>query len=464
MGLEQGVPSPKDIPAKPIEIVSSDREVTLKQLVPQDSEELFALIDRNRAHLSQFGDETASKYPTLESVHASIEDPKNAGRFRFAIRDRQGQLVGRINLTPDKDNSGRAEIGYFLGSEYQGQGFVGRAATALTDYAFGNLGFEEIYADVAQGNAASSRVLVRAGYQETGPSPRHEGDIEFIKRKDAIAGRILTLIEEKMVKANEEEKQEVLAQAQELYVKTKEFVAPVITAFADHLLKTAGEEGRGKIVFVARDGIGPYQAAQALLERFPTRYPSVEREQLVYAYLTRKVVWNSSAETLHQYFEELGIKEGDRVTFADVGMYGTILHELESKLGKLAPTNVEYLISRTSEARGFIDNGQDRKLPVFEHIMGNPAVHFLEDTFSGGIKSPSVLEETEKGLQPDTRDTEYPPDIAIKREVALLAIRDYVDDLEQGDLDRNLDEAVTKLNGFLLDPSNFRQLMVPHER
>lgn len=172
---------PKNIyDALRIEILSPDGEIALSQFVSRDSEEIFALIDGNRSHLSQFGDKTSNNYPTLETVRESIEHPKNPKRLRFAIRNRQGQLVGSINLTPDEDNSTQGEIGYYLGAEFQKQGYMRRAVQILTDYGFNNLGYETIYGDVTEGNVASANTLRKAGYQEI---ERHDGKIRYSKTK-----------------------------------------------------------------------------------------------------------------------------------------------------------------------------------------------------------------------------------------------------------------------------------------
>ncbi len=180
MGIKEDSPGvPGKLP-RPVEILSHDGAIVLKQLIPQDAEELFALIDRNREHLSQHGDDTAAKYPTLESVSDSIVTPKNPHRMRFAIRNAQGEVVGSINLTPDKDTSERGEIGYYLGSEFQGKGYAGRAVERLTEYAFQELGYETLFGEVAEGNNPSVKVLEGTGYRETG---RNEGKIIFSKRK-----------------------------------------------------------------------------------------------------------------------------------------------------------------------------------------------------------------------------------------------------------------------------------------
>lgn len=175
-GLQTG-----DLPGNnPVELTSSDGEVVLRQFTPQDAEEIFALINRNRGHLSQHGENTANRYPTLESVRESIENPKNPNRLRFAIRNRKGQFIGSINLTPDTENTKQAEVGCYLGAEFSKQGYMTRALEMVTTYGFQNLGYETIYGDVVETNTASSNALLRNGYRQ---ASRFNGKIRYTKQK-----------------------------------------------------------------------------------------------------------------------------------------------------------------------------------------------------------------------------------------------------------------------------------------
>jgi ribosomal-protein-serine acetyltransferase len=161
---------------KIMEIKSPNGEVLLKQFAPQNSEEIFALIDRNREHLSQFGDDTAGKYPDVESVRESIINPKNPDRLRMVIYNKQKELVGSINLTPQEKNPHTGEIGYYLGSKFTGKGYATEAVKTLTDFAFNNLDYKVVFGKVTEGNTASANVLLHSGYVETG---RHDNKIEF---------------------------------------------------------------------------------------------------------------------------------------------------------------------------------------------------------------------------------------------------------------------------------------------
>ena len=153
-------------PKNPIEIVSSETGISLRQLTPDDARVAFDLIDRNREHLSQFGDVTARNYVTYDQMLNSIILPRNPFRLRFGIRNAEGIYVGSINVTPTVENREVGEIGYYIGREFEGQGYTTSAVDALTDYAFENLGYQELFGSVVDGNTGSVRVLQKAGFTE----------------------------------------------------------------------------------------------------------------------------------------------------------------------------------------------------------------------------------------------------------------------------------------------------------
>ena len=95
----------------------------------------------------------------------------NAGRTTlstFAICDADGP-IGSAGLTlRDADYRHSAEIGYWLGKPFWGQGIATAAVRVLTDYAFESLGLIRIEAHIFARNHASARVLEKAGYQREG--------------------------------------------------------------------------------------------------------------------------------------------------------------------------------------------------------------------------------------------------------------------------------------------------------
>lgn len=88
------------------------------------------------------------------------------------------------------------EIGYMLARDVWGQGYATEIATALLAYGFNTLGFSQMMAVTDATNAASVRVLIKAGMQQThylpeyGPSRSDDPSITtiyFIKSAPASA-------------------------------------------------------------------------------------------------------------------------------------------------------------------------------------------------------------------------------------------------------------------------------------
>lgn len=147
----------------PLTLPTEQDPVVLRQLTVEDAPAYFAAVDANRDHLSQFGDETAAKYPDLKSVVNSIANPSNPDKIRMGIWDGD-TFVGSANLTPDEDGQA-TELGYWLDARHTGKGYATLATTALSKYALPR--FHRVYAEVVEGNEASSRVLMRSGFEQT---------------------------------------------------------------------------------------------------------------------------------------------------------------------------------------------------------------------------------------------------------------------------------------------------------
>ena len=86
------------------------------------------------------------------------------GEAHFVI-SLEGRLIGLCGVEP---REGGAEIGYWLGVPYWGQGYATEAARALIDFAFDDLDHEALQAGARVTNPASRRVLEKCGFQWIG--------------------------------------------------------------------------------------------------------------------------------------------------------------------------------------------------------------------------------------------------------------------------------------------------------
>jgi RimJ/RimL family protein N-acetyltransferase len=89
--------------------------------------------------------------------------------FQWGIaRQIDDRVIGTCTLSRIDANNRRAEIGYALGSDYWGNGYMQEALTLLFDFSFGQLNFHRLEADVDPQNASSIKILERLGFQKEG--------------------------------------------------------------------------------------------------------------------------------------------------------------------------------------------------------------------------------------------------------------------------------------------------------
>jgi RimJ/RimL family protein N-acetyltransferase len=106
---------------------------------------------------------------------ATAQQPQT--NFAIAV---SGTAVGGIGLMLHDDvERCSAEVGYWLGRAFWGQGVVPAALRALTAYAFGAHSLTRVYALPFADNAPSIRVLEKVGY-------RFEGRLRRSAVKDGV--------------------------------------------------------------------------------------------------------------------------------------------------------------------------------------------------------------------------------------------------------------------------------------
>lgn len=89
--------------------------------------------------------------------------------FKWGIALNSNDLViGTCTLFNLHLDHHRAEVGYALGRDYWGQGYMGEALSALFDFCFSNLDLHRLEADVDPRNANSIKTLERLGFRQEG--------------------------------------------------------------------------------------------------------------------------------------------------------------------------------------------------------------------------------------------------------------------------------------------------------
>jgi RimJ/RimL family protein N-acetyltransferase len=101
-------------------------------------------------------------------IAAGHEAAAQGQRYPFAIvRRRDGQLLGCMTLLLAPEHR-RAELAYWIGRPYWGQGYATEAGARVVAYAFEELGVNRVAAQGMSRNRASLRVMEKIGMVHEG--------------------------------------------------------------------------------------------------------------------------------------------------------------------------------------------------------------------------------------------------------------------------------------------------------
>jgi [ribosomal protein S5]-alanine N-acetyltransferase len=125
--------------------------------------------------------ETRTREQARDSLEWMIETFERQGFGHLAVeRKEDGVFVGRAGLNvwdpsdwsitrlDEADGPTEIEVAYLFGRDYWGQGYATEAATAIRDWAFGELGFERLIALIYPDNVRSIRVAEKLGMTPDG--------------------------------------------------------------------------------------------------------------------------------------------------------------------------------------------------------------------------------------------------------------------------------------------------------
>lgn len=124
---------------------------------------------------------------TWISGHAAKFAEGKGAVFAVTLKD-GGSLLGSVSLVIMPEHR-HAEMGYWLGRPYWGQGYASEAARAVLDFGFETLGLHRICAQHFGTNPASGRVMQKIGMTYEGRLREHV--IKWGKFEDSVLYGIL---------------------------------------------------------------------------------------------------------------------------------------------------------------------------------------------------------------------------------------------------------------------------------
>lgn len=145
-------------------------DLELRLLEEADAEELFALVDANRAYLREWLpwlDQNTEVEHTRAFIRATQKQYADRNGFTCGIR-RRGRLVGVVGLHGIDWPNLKTSIGYWVAEAHQGHGIVTRSCAALLPHLFEELGLNRVEIACAPGNARSAAIPERLGFTREG--------------------------------------------------------------------------------------------------------------------------------------------------------------------------------------------------------------------------------------------------------------------------------------------------------
>ena len=142
----------------------------LKRLHADDAPAVLAFEVANRSYfaasISDRGDEFFDQF--ADRYSASLAEQEGGTSAFYVLAAEDGSVLGRFNLYDVKD--GTAVLGYRVAQDAAGRGVATAAVQELCRLAAAEHGLRLLRAATSHDNAASQRVLAKAGFVPVGPA------------------------------------------------------------------------------------------------------------------------------------------------------------------------------------------------------------------------------------------------------------------------------------------------------
>ncbi len=147
-----------------------DDETELRFPEEADAGEIYDLITRDLQHMKEWLPWVHDDYnieQTREFVRRNLESFRENRSFSMRVLYR-GRAAGNIGFNYFDWEHRKTEIGYWLGSSFQGRGLITKSCRVLVNYAFRTLSLNRVSILCGVGNLKSRAIPERLGFKMEG--------------------------------------------------------------------------------------------------------------------------------------------------------------------------------------------------------------------------------------------------------------------------------------------------------
>lgn len=144
----------------------------LRRYRSEDGPSLLALVGQNRSQLVREFAQMAG-LRSFKEGNSFIDEKSQqwtaAKTFCYGIWRKQcSEQIGQIQVKNIAWEIPAAELGYFIGTAWQRQGYASECIRALLRSAFGDLDFQRVFVRILPSNQESFALAKKLGFQEEG--------------------------------------------------------------------------------------------------------------------------------------------------------------------------------------------------------------------------------------------------------------------------------------------------------
>lgn len=147
-----------------------NEDIFLRTFQLEDADRLFYLVDSSRDQLRAWlpwVDNTKSPEDSRKFIEAVIEEFKNGKSIELGIFYKE-ELVGVVATHSISKANRHTSLGYWLATEYNGNGIMTAAVKALLNYLFTEKKLHRIVIKAATGNNKSKAIPEKLGFKAEG--------------------------------------------------------------------------------------------------------------------------------------------------------------------------------------------------------------------------------------------------------------------------------------------------------
>jgi len=143
-----------------------DDNVLLRSYVVEDAPELFNAVNSSRNHLHGWLNwiaKTTRQEHSLQFIQQSMQQQHNQEALALGIFYNY-KLIGGIGMHQWEHQTRKAQIGYWVSKEFEGQGIIIRSLHKFIDFLFEKIGLNKIEIHFVAANKRSAKVAERLGF------------------------------------------------------------------------------------------------------------------------------------------------------------------------------------------------------------------------------------------------------------------------------------------------------------